>query len=107
MNQLNPRELANWLAATDRTKPVLLDVREPWEFQVCHIEDSVHIPMSAVPTNFDSLDSNAAIVVICHHGARSLQVANFLQSNGFENLYNLNGGVAAWAQVVDPTMPTY
>ena len=63
--------------------------------------------MSAVPTKVTALDSDAAIVVICHHGARSMQVAQFLQRNGFENLYNLNGGVAAWAQVVDPTMPTY
>ncbi|HEY1182471.1 MAG TPA: rhodanese-like domain-containing protein, partial [Rhodocyclaceae bacterium] len=53
------------------------------------------------------LDADAEIVAICHHGMRSMQVAAFLEQNGFGKLYNLQGGVAAWAAQVDPTMPTY
>lgn len=85
----------------------LLDVREPWEYEICHIDGSINIPMSQFLQRMEELEKNARIVVICHHGARSLQVAGFLEANGFDQVVNLEGGVSAWAAEVEPTMPVY
>jgi len=87
--------------------PFLLDVREANEFEYCHIENSTHMPMHSIPANISQLPQDAHIISICHHGMRSLQVAQFLLQNGFSNITNLSGGVHAWAQSVDPAMPTY
>ena len=107
MQQITPTELAAWLADEHRESPLLLDVREPWEFQTCHIEGSLAMPMALVPERQQELPDDRAIVCICHHGARSLQVAYFLERAGFENVINLAGGVDAWALQVDRSMPTY
>lgn len=107
MRQMSPRELADWLADERRPKPVLLDVREPVEFDICRIEGSVLMPMASVPARQQELDPDADIVVICHHGARSAQVCLFLERQGFSRVVNLAGGVAGWAAQVDPTMPQY
>lgn len=107
MQMISAPELAAWLADETRAKPVLLDVRENWEFATCHIDGSVQIPMNTIPARIDDLDEEAEIVCICHHGARSLQVAAFLERNGFGKMVNLTGGVHAWALQVDSTMPTY
>ncbi|MGD8571262.1 MAG: rhodanese-like domain-containing protein [Gammaproteobacteria bacterium] len=88
-------------------KPLLLDVREPWEFAICHIDGSRLIPMREIPNAVGELDEEQEIVVICHTGVRSLQVCYFLQHEGFSNVSNLSGGVHAWATTVDPQMPTY
>lgn len=87
--------------------PILLDVREPSEHQLCCIAGSVAMPMNTVPAHIEQLDRNTPIVCICHHGARSLRVAHFLEQNGFTQVSNLTGGVHAWAQQVDPSMPVY
>ncbi len=107
MRQITPAELAAWLADSGREPPLLLDVREPWEFQTCHIAQSVPMPMASVPARQQELDPERPVVCICHHGARSLQVAAFLEHAGFEQVINLSGGVHAWALQVDPGMPTY
>jgi rhodanese-related sulfurtransferase len=107
MQHLSATQLAAWLADPTLAKPVLLDVREPWEYQTCHIEQSIPMPMQTVPARQEELDPEAAIVCICHHGMRSAQVAAFLERNGFTNVSNLTGGVHAWAQQVDPAMPVY
>jgi rhodanese-related sulfurtransferase len=107
MQNLSVAELAAWLADPARDQPVLLDVREPWEFQTCRIPQSLLMPMREVPTRLGELDGAGEIVVICHHGARSLQVTMFLQSRGRARVYNLAGGVDAWARSVDPAMPVY
>ncbi len=107
MQTITAPDLAAWLSDTTRDKPVLLDVREPWEFQTCHINGALMIPMNAIPDRLSELDSKQAIVCICHHGMRSLQIATFLEQNGFTNISNLTGGVHAWARQVDHTMPTY
>jgi rhodanese-related sulfurtransferase len=107
MTQITPQLLQRWLADTGRKPPVLLDVREPWEYQTCRIEGSTLAPMNTIPARVQELDSDTETVVICHHGARSFQVAVFLERNGFSNLYNLQGGVNAWADQVEPTMPRY
>jgi rhodanese-related sulfurtransferase len=107
MTQITPQSLQQWLADEGRKPPVLLDVREPWEYQTCRIDGSVLAPMNTIPARVQELDRGADTVVICHHGARSYQVGMFLERNGFSNLYNLQGGVNAWADQVEPTMPRY
>jgi rhodanese-related sulfurtransferase len=107
MRHLSAPELAQWLADDQRPRPLLLDVREPWEFQTCHIAGATAMPMRTVPTRIEELDQDAPVVCICHHGARSMQVAAFLEQNGFSDVTNLTGGVHAWALQVDNSMPTY
>jgi rhodanese-related sulfurtransferase len=85
MKPLSAPELAAWLADGDRARPVLLDVREPWENNVCRIEGSQFVPMQTIPQH----------------------VAMFLERQGFSSVFNLTGGVDAWARQVDPAMPTY
>jgi rhodanese-related sulfurtransferase len=110
MQQLTPPQLKQWLdeaAAGQRAAPLLLDVRETWEFDVCRIPGARLMSMRTVPARFPELDRDSEIVVVCHHGARSFQVAMFLEQQGFGRIFNLYGGVAAWAQQVDRAMPTY
>jgi rhodanese-related sulfurtransferase len=107
VQQLSPQQLQGWLADATKPAPLLLDVREPWEFATCHIAQSVSMPMQTVPARLAELAADAPHVVICHHGARSLQVALFLERNGFANVFNLQGGVDAWSRTVDATLPTY
>jgi len=107
MQSINPSKLAQWLTDSTRDKPLLLDVREPWEFEICHIEGSRLIPMNSIPQKLSELDKDQSIVCICHHGMRSWQVAAFLEKNGFTQVINLNGGVDAWATEVDAAMRTY
>lgn len=107
MQNVTAPELAAWLADTSRTPPLLLDVREAREYEICRIENATLIPMNTVPARLAELDPDAEIVCICHHGGRSMQVAAFLERNGFAKVTNLTGGVHAWSQQVDPAMPTY
>jgi rhodanese-related sulfurtransferase len=107
MGHLTPVELAAWLADPSRENPLLLDVREPWEYQTCRIEGSRHLPMNELPRRLQELDPDAEVVAICHHGVRSLHVAYFLVREGFERVHNLTGGVDAWARTIDPAMPVY
>jgi rhodanese-related sulfurtransferase len=107
MQQLTAPQLADWIADASRASPVMLDVREPWEYQTCHIDGALPMPMNTVPARQEELDPEAPIVCICHHGTRSMQVAAFLERNGFTQVANLTGGVHAWATQVDGMMPTY
>ena len=107
MTQITPQLLHQWLADTGRKPPVLLDVREPWEFEHCRIEGSVSIPLAQLPARRELLPENRDLVLVCHHGVRSQQAALWLARNGFANLHNLAGGVEAWAVEVDPAMPRY
>jgi len=107
MHQLSPRELADWLNAKDRVRPQLLDVREPWEAEICRIGGAALIPMRTIPQRASELATDSPIVVICPHGVRSLQVALYLARAGFTEVHNLQGGMAAWADQVDPAMARY
>lgn len=107
MQSLTALDLAAWLADETLAKPFLLDVREPNEYTYCRIPESVLIPMQTIPARMAELDETASIVCICHHGRRSMQVAHYLEQNGFTQVINLAGGVHAWAQQVDPSMPVY
>jgi rhodanese-related sulfurtransferase len=105
IRQLSAPELRDRFAGAAR--PIVLDVREPWELAVCSLPDTLNIPMGQVAARVAELPRDAEIVVMCHHGIRSQQVALFLQRQGFDKLYNLKGGIAAWSREVDPATPTY
>ena len=104
--EYSPTDLKEYLDQAD-TKPVLLDVREPWEFERCHIPDSTLIPMRQIPNALNDFDPDQEIVVICHHGIRSRAVANYLAQHDFTNVINLSAGVDGWAKQIDPEMPIY
>jgi len=107
MQQLTPAELASWLNDPSREPPVLLDVREAWEHERVIIDGSVPLPMSQIVARLSELEPNRDCVTICHHGMRSMQVAMFLERSGFPRVYNLQGGIDAWAREVDPRLPRY
>jgi rhodanese-related sulfurtransferase len=107
MKTVSARELATWLADDRREKPLLLDVREPWETQICRIDGSELVPMQALTARLPDLKPERPVVCICHHGGRSAHVAMFLARHGYESVFNLTGGVDAWARQVDTAMPTY
>ncbi|MBI3561215.1 MAG: sulfurtransferase [Gammaproteobacteria bacterium] len=106
MRHLTPRELQQRLSDT-ATPPTLLDVREPWEFNLCHIAGSELIPMGQISQALERYQQTQEIVVICHHGIRSRHVAYYLEHAGFNNIINLEGGVERWAREIDPTMTRY
>jgi rhodanese-related sulfurtransferase len=106
MRDLRPRELKAHLDAAPE-QPLLLDVREPWEYEICHLPGSTLVPMRQVPAAIANLDPDRETVVICHHGIRSRQVALYLEHLGFTRIVNLSGGVDAWAREVDPEMAVY
>ncbi len=105
--QLAAPDLKAWLEDAARERPVVLDVRESWERALCAIEGSRHLPMQEIPSRVGELPRASDIVVLCHHGMRSLQLATFLAQAGFEKVHNLDGGIAAWADAVDPSMARY
>ena len=85
----------------------LLDIREEEELAISSIDGAVHIPMNTLPENLDQLTKDHPIVVMCHVGGRSSQVCVWLNSNGFENAVNLEGGISAWSADIDPSVPSY
>ena len=105
IRQLNARQLKERLENGD--KFMILDVREPWEINICTLPGSTYIPMGQITQRTNELPDDQDIVVLCHHGIRSMQVANYLLRNGFENIINLTGGIEAWSRDVDPSTPTY
>lgn len=107
MKQISPPELAAWLSDAGREKPVLLDVREPWEFERARIDGAQLVPMREVPGRLGEIEQGKPVVAICHHGGRSMQVALFLEKAGYNNVHNLVGGVDAWSKTVDPAVPLY
>jgi rhodanese-related sulfurtransferase len=85
----------------------IVDVREPWETEICAIEGSILMPLAALPENVAKLPQEIPLAVVCHHGMRSMQAVMWLRSRGFENAVNLQGGVDAWADRIDPAMARY
>ncbi|MES3012912.1 MAG: rhodanese-like domain-containing protein [Pseudomonadota bacterium] len=115
MKQISGRDLVGMAnlasAAAGAPMPLLLDVREPWEFALAAIRieglETRLMPMNSVPEHVNELDPAQPVVCICHHGARSAQVVAFLERQGFEAVYNLAGGVDAWSAQVDTAVPRY
>lgn len=106
MKQISVTEL-NKLLLSSEANPILLDVREDWEYEICHLANSIHIPMGDVANALEQLDPKQTIVVICHHGMRSMQVAQYLETVGYDDVINLSGGIDAWAREIDSSVPVY
>lgn len=107
MQQITPAQLKAWLEDAGREKPLLLDVREPWEFDKARIAGAVLIPMREVPARVAEINEDKEVVALCHLGARSMQVAMFLEKQGIKRVHNLVGGIDAWSKTVDPAVPLY
>ena len=120
ISQLNPADFAAWrdraaAGAASAALPVVLDVREPWELQMACIKEDgfslLRMPMREIPARLaelqDTLGADRPIACLCHHGMRSLQVANYLTQNGFGDVVNLQGGIDAWTNQVDASVPRY
>lgn len=103
--EITPEEVKTQLEGAGR--PLLLDVREPWEFETARIEGSKNIPMGDVPMRVQELDPDERIIVVCHHGVRSLNVTNWLRQQGFENVQSMRGGIDRWSRTVDSKVPVY
>ncbi len=105
IQQITPLQLQQ--KRTQQPDLKILDVREPHEFEFAHIVDSILIPLSLIPLKIEELNRDEDLVVLCHHGVRSMMACRFLAKEGFENLYNLAGGIDAWSVECDSTVPRY
>ncbi len=103
--EITPQEFARRRQSGEEL--VLVDVREHWERDTAAIADSLHIPMDEIPSRMQELDPDAAIVVVCHHGVRSLAVTDFLRKQGYEAVQSLAGGIHRWSVEVDTGVPRY
>ncbi|MDH3608038.1 MAG: rhodanese-like domain-containing protein [Gammaproteobacteria bacterium] len=104
--EFSPKQLKDHLDQTTQ-KPILLDVREPWEYERCHIAESKLVPMREIPSALQDIDPDKEVVVICHHGIRSRAVANYLAQNDYSKVINLSTGIDGWARDIDTSMPIY
>ena len=107
IRELAPAELHRWRADAQRRPPLVVDVRDDWELERCALSESMHVPMRELPARLGELPRDRDLVVVCHHGVRSLFAARFLAGSGFSPVFNLTGGVEAWAADVDPTLARY
>ena len=113
IDQIRPAQLAQWLAQprTAGVQPLVLDVREPQELRLAGVQADGFalecIPMSVLGARWQELDSERPTACLCHHGARSMQVAAFLKQRGFAQVVNIAGGIDAWACEVDARVPRY
>ncbi len=104
--EIAPEEVNRMLNAGEEF--TLLDVREPWEFETAHMESAKLVPMGDVPSRaHQELDPDAHIVVVCHHGVRSMNVAVWLRQQGFEKAQSMRGGIDSWSRQIDRSVPTY
>ena len=103
--QITAEELKRRLDSHD---PItVVDVRDPWEVQICRLENSLHMPMEEIPFRIDELNPEDEFVVICHQGVRSAAICDWMERQGYLRVKNLAGGLDAWARTVDPTMRRY
>lgn len=122
ITQLSPENFVDWRttassinAGKEPTMPIVIDVREPWELQTASVTPDgftlLHLPMQSIPARLAELlekyPTEQPIACLCHHGVRSLQVANYLAQHGFTDVVNLQGGIAAWSLQLDTSVPQY
>jgi rhodanese-related sulfurtransferase len=106
--ELTPTEFCErWPAAARASQVTLLDVREHVELEIAAVSGAIHIPMREVPARLAELERDAPLVIMCHSGGRSRRVAEYLSSNGFQQVFNLKGGIDAWSTEIDPQVPRY
>jgi len=104
MDEIEVEDLAAALAGEP---PAILDVRERWEFALCSLAGSQHIPLGELPARVAELDRERELVVVCHHGIRSRAAQTYLLAQGFHHVVNLSGGIDAWARRIDSAMAVY
>ena len=104
IQNLNTKEFKDYLVDNEVT---LVDVREQWEFDICQIKGAILIPLDEIAKSYANLNKDSNIALYCHSGIRSMHVADFLLSKGFQSLANLQGGIDAWAQEIDTTLERY
>jgi rhodanese-related sulfurtransferase len=104
--EIDPEELQQSLASAAEP-PILLDVREPWEFAICHLPGSLLLAELGLAALLARLQAAPLVVTVCHHGVRSVSAAIYLRQHGVASARSLAGGVDAWAQSIDPRMPRY
>lgn len=107
MRELSVQALQAVRASGQAADWQLVDVREPWEHVICALDGALRMPMNELPRRLQELDPTRPTVVLCHHGVRSLQVARWLEHQGFTDVANLTGGIDAWGRDIDPDMATY
>ncbi|WP_052046203.1 rhodanese-like domain-containing protein [Candidatus Paracaedibacter symbiosus] len=105
VQEISPQDLQ--LMLSESQDYVLLDVRQPWEFKICHLPNSLNIPLNDLDKLTTQLPDDKEIVTICHHGVRSKQAAILLGQCGYPKAVSLQGGVDAWARDINPTMERY
>jgi len=103
--QISAKEVHDRIAKGE--KLLLVDVREPWEYNLCHIPEAKLIPLGALPASVNSLLDAENVICYCHHGMRSLDAAAWLRQQGVENAKSMAGGIERWSVEVDPKMPRY
>jgi rhodanese-related sulfurtransferase len=103
--EITPQQVKSRLDRGD--KLLLVDVREPWEYAQCRIEGAELIPMGSIPANLQKLDSDEDVIFYCHHGMRSLDVANWLRTQGVAHAKSMAGGIDRWSAEIDPKVPRY
>ena len=105
--ELSAIDLNNWLTGDTKIKPILIDVRESWEYEIAKIEGAKLISMAHIPSQIDSLINDQPYVIFCHHGIRSMKISLFLSQNGFSQVFNLTGGIEQWRRQIDSSIPFY
>lgn len=105
VQHLSPTDVAARLG--DANPPIIIDVRERWEYDIAHVEPSTLIPLSTLPAQVETLDPSQCYALLCHHGMRSEMAANWLAQHGFTQLINIDGGIDAWSDQVDPSLARY
>ncbi|MES2995493.1 MAG: rhodanese-like domain-containing protein [Verrucomicrobiota bacterium] len=107
--EVAPQDVAEWLASPQDDHPLVLDCREAEELDICKIRGTDWLPLGRFPESIDSLAdvSHRGIVVLCHHGMRSLRAAMFLRSHGIHRAFSMSGGIDAWSRLIDPEVPRY
>ena len=106
MRTYSPQKTNELLSVSTPPGLQLLDVREPWEYDIVHIEGSVLIPLGKLLQQMEKLDKNIPVAVLCHHGIRSAQACYYLEKSGFDTI-NISGGIDLWARELNPSMPLY
>ncbi|HLJ42109.1 MAG TPA: rhodanese-like domain-containing protein [Candidatus Acidoferrales bacterium] len=103
--EITPAEVKQQLDRGD--KLFFVDVREPWEHQLCYIEGSKLIPLGQIPASLAEFESADSTVLFCHSGRRSLDAAAWLRSQGVSSARSMAGGIDRWSQEIDPRVPRY
>ncbi len=104
-SEKTPKEVESLI--NENEKVILLDIREKWEYDICHIKNSLNIPMGELWFRFSEFDKSDLYVLICHLGIRSRMIGKHLSSIGFKNIINLSTGVNGWANEIEHTMEKY